>query len=414
MLRTGIFLGIVAVFVIITWLLVRQSASLTSNPTAQLPTVVATAVLPTFSLPSPSNTNTPAPQPTTPISSNPPTPNPTTHTIQAGDTLFSIALRYDVNLDELAAANGIVDLSYILVGQILTLPQNQPLETTVEPPPQSNQNSTAPVVDTAITQGPPPVQTQMNGLPISSFIIMPPDVVENSRAIYAQGKKLGRNAHAFSKVGDSTIQNPFFLARFDEPGGYNLGEYTYLQPTIGFFEGSHGRQGTAVRIGLHSWTVNDPQWADKSICQSGETPLTCEIRLHNPAILLIRLGSNDAGVPDMFGQNIRQVIELAIANGIIPVIGTKADRFEGNNINNEILRQLAAEYRIPLWDFDVAAQSIPGRGLGVDHVHLTTFYAHDYTSLVAFQRGHGVHNLTALMMLDALLQNIMLPVEAEP
>ena len=61
---------------------------------------------------------------------------------------------------------------------------------------------------------------------------------------------------------------------------------------------------------------------------------------------------------------------------------------------------------MPLWDFDLLAQTIPGRGLDADGVHLTTFYAHDYTSPVAFQRGHGVHNLTALIALDAVWREI--------
>jgi hypothetical protein len=33
---------------------------------------------------------------------------------------------------------------------------------------------------------------------------------------------------------------------------------------------------------------------------------------------------------------------------------------------------------------------------------MTTFYAHDYTRPEAFQRGHSVHNLTALIVLDRI------------
>ncbi|HUM71849.1 MAG TPA: SGNH/GDSL hydrolase family protein, partial [Chloroflexota bacterium] len=194
-------------------------------------------------------------------------------------------------------------------------------------------------------------------------------------------------------------------------GGYNLGPYAYLQPAVDYFVGSHSREGMAVRKGLHSWTATDPLWADKTICQPNETPVVCEIRVHNPAIIFIRLGSNDAGIPRSFDQNVRQIVETAIANGVIPVIGTKADRFEGSNANNDILRQIAADYQLPLWDFDVAAQMIPGRGLEVDNVHLTGFFAHDYGSPVAFQRGHGVHSLTALMMLQTLLDEVILPTE---
>ena len=232
------------------------------------------------------------------------------------------------------------------------------------------------------------------------------NVRQSARQIYARGQELGRDPAAYSKLGDSTIENPFFMARFDE-GPYDLGEYAYLQGAIDFFAGSHGRQGVGVRRGFHSWTVTDPTWADKSLCQANESSVACEIRLHNPSIMLIRLGSNDAGVPGGFEQNMRQVIDITIKNGVIPVLGTKADRFEGSNANNEILRRLAAEYQIPLWDFDLVAGTVPGRGLDIDGVHLTTFYAHNYTSPTAFQRGHSLHNLTALMALDAIWREVI-------
>jgi hypothetical protein len=103
------------------------------------------------------------------------------------------------------------------------------------------------------------------------------------------------------------------------------------------------------------------------------------------------------------------VVEHLIANGVIPVIGTKADRFEGpGNINNEILRQIAADFKLPLWDFDIVAGTLPGRGLDVDNVHMTLFYEHDYSSPTAFQRGHSVHNLTALLVLDTIWREVIL------
>ena len=80
-----------------------------------------------------------------------------------------------------------------------------------------------------------------------------------------------------------------------------------------------------------------------------------------------------------------------------------------NNINNNILRQIAADYKLPLWDFDLVAGTIPNRGLYINDVHLTTFFAHDYTQARAFATGHGVHNLTALMALDAIMREVLLP-----
>jgi hypothetical protein len=246
----------------------------------------------------------------------------------------------------------------------------------------------------------------VNGIPLNEIIVINPAVAAHIRALYVQGQAMHRNPHAFSKIGDSTIENPHFLTRFDGTD-YNLGNWIGLQRVIDYYHGSFGRQGEAVRRGLHSWSALDPWWADPADCQPQETVVMCEFRTQNPAIVFIRLGSNDRGVPESFEKNIRKIIDLALVNGIIPIIGTKADRFEGaSGINNTILRELAAEYELPLWDFDKVASATPGRGLDQDGVHLSAFYAHDYTQSLAYIKGHGIHNLTALIALDAVWQII--------
>jgi LysM repeat protein len=340
-----------------------------------------------------------------------------THVVQSGENLYRISLAYGVTVSDIMAANGITDARVISVGQQLRIPVNR----AVAPPAGTAVPQNGPIISptaslaqaTASASPPTPSATStplprigVNGLSLEVIVFMPDNVRQMARQIFEHGQEMGRNPRAYSKLGDSTIENPHFMARFDE-GPYVLGDYAFLQEAIDYFAGSHGRQGVGVRRGFHSWTVTDPVWADKSLCLPNENSVACEIRLHNPSILLIRLGSNDSGVPAGFEQNMRQVIEYTINNGVIPVLGTKADRFEGSNINNEIIRRLAAEYQVPLWDFDLVAGTIPGRGLDVDGVHLTTFYAHDYTSPTAYQRGHGMHNLTALMTLDVILREVI-------
>lgn len=347
-----------------------------------------------------------------------PPPDSQVHIVQAGENLFRISTLYGVSIADIMVANGLVDSGLLYEGQALVIPKAAlrsrataqiapaPVAGTDTPTPTA---TSSPVPTASPTASPFPPST-VNGVPITSIVVLSPEVVENARQIFLNGQQLGLNPRAFSKVGDSTIENPHFLARFDD-GTYNLGEYAYLQPVIDYFSGSFGRQGMAVRRGFHSWTVTDPMWADKENCLPNETPVACEIRIHRPAILLIRLGSNDAGVPGSFDVNLRQVVEYAISQGVIPVIGTKADRFEGpDNVNNNILRQIAADYRLPLWDFDAVAGTIPNRGLYENDVHLTIFYPHDYTDPRAFQTGHGVHNLTALILLDTLYRQVILPV----
>jgi hypothetical protein len=256
------------------------------------------------------------------------------------------------------------------------------------------------------TPAPVPAGISINGLTLDAMILLPEKVKQHVLQIYEQGQALGRNPRAFSKIGDSTIENPHFLARFDS-SPYNLGAYGYLQPLIDYFHGSFGRQGAAVRRGLHSWSVFDPLWADKTMCMSGESPIACELRLQNPSFVFIRLGSNDVGVPEMFNRNLRQMVEFCLNNGVVPVLGTKADQHEGSDINNESIRRVAADYAVPLWDFERVAQTLPDHGLVADGVHMTTFFAHDYRSPVAFERGHGVHNLSALIALDQVWRIVL-------
>ena len=274
-------------------------------------------------------------------------------------------------------------------------------------PPWPTLQNTPTAIPTPLATVDPPQQIPVNGVAWASFVVIPPDVRDNARQIYLAGQAKGRNPNAYSKVGDSTVENPHFMTRFDE-GPYNLGPYSHLQPVIDAFRGSHARDSLAVQIGLHSWSANDPMWGDAAYCLPAETPIQCEIRIHNPAILFIRLGTNDVGTGNLFAANIRQIVETAIAAGVIPVIGTKGDRHEGSNENNEILRRIAAEYRIPLWDYDRIADTLPGRGLDQDAVHMLSFFAHDYTDPVAFTRGHAIHNLSALMMLDAIWRGVIL------
>jgi len=249
------------------------------------------------------------------------------------------------------------------------------------------------------TVAPPP--DRVNDLPYDSFIAMDSAVIDHMREIYAAGQALGRNPQAFSKAGDSTIESPYFLGRFDS-SPYNLGAYKYLQAVIDRFKGSYGRKSLAVRIGQHSWTLLNPTWADKKQCKAGESPLGCEIRLNNPSVVILRLGANDAGVPKLFDKNMRAVVEYAIAQGVIPVLGTKPDQRTGTGQVNDILLKIAADYKIPVWDLARVSETLPGRGLGPDGVHMTGFYQHDYTLPQAFQRGHGMQNLTALIVLDKI------------
>jgi hypothetical protein len=259
----------------------------------------------------------------------------------------------------------------------------------------------------------PPIYT-VNGLSMETFIVMPDAVKQRVHEIYTKGQAMGRNPRAFSKLGDSTILWPHLLAVFDTQK-FNLGGYAYLEPSVDFFAGSFSRDGVATRKALHSWSAFDPMWADKSVCQPNEGPLACEFRLNNPGVVIIRLGANDFGSIKLFDQDLSKIITYCVESGVIPVIGTKPDRFEGpGNAFNEHMRKIAAEYNVPLWDYDLVAGTVPGRGLDKDNVHMYPASSHDYTLPQTLASGDALHSLTALMMLDALRAEALQPEGPKP
>lgn len=251
---------------------------------------------------------------------------------------------------------------------------------------------------------PAPASVQLNGLVLESFIYFPAEVAQHSQQILAHGQTLGRNLQHFSKIGDSIVDTEQFFVPFAE-GNYSLGQYQYLTHAIDYYADSYSRFGFALRDGLNSTAVMDPMWADKEKCQANETPLACEIRLNNPSLMLIHFGTNDW--TGTFEANMRQLIEHSIGEGIVPVLITKANRVDTNNERNDILRSLAIEYHIPLWDFDVIATTLPERGLAQDNAHLSISTEFDYTQSGLIYQGYKAFNLSGLMLLDAFVRRVV-------
>ena len=252
----------------------------------------------------------------------------------------------------------------------------------------------------------------INGIPIEEVIFMPANVITHMQQIFAEGQALGRDPHTFSKLGDSVIANGDFLTRFDVQGSYILGPHESLQPVIDYFNGSWERYGVAMRVALRAWGVFDPLWADKKWCEANENMLDCEIRLNNPSVLLIHLGSND--LDPSFDKFMRDIIQHTLDQSIVPIILTKADRYEGDeNRNNNIMRQIATDYEVPLLDFDVLAQTLPNRGIKEDdNVHLNGPIQWDYNLPELYEKGHSVHNLAVLFILERTLHEIIEPTMA--
>jgi len=233
-----------------------------------------------------------------------------------------------------------------------------------------------------------------------------PTVSERAREIYQRGQQLGQREDAFAKVGDCEATTTWFLGMFDGPeGGYDLAEYAALQETIDAFSGSWERNSLAVKAGYTATSVMTALWADPEKCESGETPMACEYRLQRPAFALIMLGSNNAARPERFEPQLRALLDETIAQGIVPVLSTKADNLEGDHSINAAIARLALEYDIPLWNFWAAVQPLPRHGLDTDGAHLT-LGPPDFDDPYAMKTAWTVRNLTALQVMDAVRRGV--------
>jgi hypothetical protein len=228
-----------------------------------------------------------------------------------------------------------------------------------------------------------------------------PAVGQTAREIYRRGLELGNDPGAFSKIGDCQNVPSMFLAIFDDPNRYRLGDYAYLQETIAHFSGSFSRQSQAVRRGFNAASVLSPFWADPASCDSGETPLVCELRLHRPSIALISLETWWEGAPENYERYLRQIVEYTIDQGVVPIVATKADNLEGDWQINAAIARIARDYDIPLWNFWAAVQPLPAHGLRDDGFHLT-FDLNYFDDPVRMRAAWPWRNLTALQALDAV------------
>jgi hypothetical protein len=219
-----------------------------------------------------------------------------------------------------------------------------------------------------------------------------PTVSGVAAQIYQRGIAGGNDPHVFSVVGDCQSAPNDFMGIY-ETNRYNLGNYPYLQETIDYFKGSFSRQSLAVHDGMSAPTALTPLWADKDACHSDESPVACELRVRKPSIMFVNLGTNwlPGASADIYGKYLRQVVDLIIANGTLPVLSTKADNVEGNQGINKVTAQIAHDYDIPLMNFWAAAQQLPNGGLDPNrnNVYLST-------------DGWDRHSFSALETLDAL------------
>ncbi len=283
---------------------------------------------------------------------------------------------------------------------------------------EASTTSPTPAASSTVTVSPDPaISPTPTSTPLppdfwQSLPVIPETISDRVREIYRTGLDMGNNPRVFSRIGDCASAAPGFLVGFDR--NYNLGEYTYLQPAIDYFQGSFERPSLAAKFGLNTAGLLTTLWTGDQ-CLSHETLLDCQYRLDHPSFAIISIGTNEAYYihqnPASFEINMRIIIEDTIAQGIVPILGTKADNFEGDNSINAAIARLAVEYDLPLWNFWLAVQPLPDQGL-IDPAHLNSISYTNFTDFSiphSLEYGKQMRNLTALQMLYFLWQQLATP-----
>ena len=229
-----------------------------------------------------------------------------------------------------------------------------------------------------------------------------PEFNDHARHILWLGIKNGHDPHAFSKVGDCDTSTSWYLSDYDrDQVYYDLGDYESLRPVLDFYHGSFSRLSLAATPGFSAASVLSTFWLNYDYCNYDELPLTCEYRIHNPLTVLISLGTNDGYNPPVFKENMRQIIELTLADNRLPILMLKADNVEKNYSINQDIADLAEEYDLPVWNFWAAIQHLENHGLQSDGIHLT-FYSNYFSHPKTWETAWAYRNLTALQVLEKL------------
>ncbi len=272
-----------------------------------------------------------------------------------------------------------------------------------ESPPAQPSAATSTTVPTQQPPTPSPIQptaqptvtaTPDTRLPPEEWQDWPvvPEATSRVMEIYQRGLELGKDPHHFSKIGDCHSVKAAFMGLFDTPGWYKLKEDTsYLQPAIDWYSGSFDRDGQGVKGGYNAAAVLSPLWADPAACQPGENPVQCEVRIHQPTFAFISLEVWwDGRTPERYEAYLREILDYLIAQGVVPILSTKADNIEGDHALNYTTAKLAYEYNLPLWNFWRAAQSLPNQGMDAErndgfHISYQAWNTRSYTALMTLE-----------------------------
>ena len=195
--------------------------------------------------------------------------------------------------------------------------------------------------------------------------VLPNYVSEELKQLYHQGIENGNNPHAFSIFGDCHSLPEIFLGIYDNDPDFIKTFDPFIQETVSNFQGSFDRYSPTVKIGATEGALLWPLWNDneEGLCEPNENAVACELRVHKPSIVFIRVGTHYESRNE---QYLIRIIDNLLDNGIVPIIVTKADNRELDERINETLIKLASQYDLPVWNFWASVQNLDSQGINPD------------------------------------------------
>lgn len=261
---------------------------------------------------------------------------------------------------------------------------------TLTPTPESSPTmaNSATITPEPTIAGTPTADTR---LPVEQWRQWPvvPEISDRAAQIYRTGvTEFKTNPKVFSKIGDCQSMPNVFMGIYDmDIAGILSDEDMKYQKAIDYFKGSFGMESYAVHDGMSVGSVLTTTWSDPKACQEGENALDCEIRIHNPSIMFINLGTNWINTLGMnvYYDYLTEIVHKLIDHGILPVLSSKADDVEGGHQINQVTAQVAREFDIPFYNFWNAAQYLKNNGLSADNPIYLSVGAWDYRNYYALQ-----------------------------
>lgn len=219
-----------------------------------------------------------------------------------------------------------------------------------------------------------------------------PDVSQHLIQIFKEGQAQGRDPHSFSVIGDCQAINFVFMGPIGRGELQPSSTESYLYDAINQFKDSFNRESVSARGGFTAASILSPIQADPHYCKPGETPLSCEVRVNNPAYAFITLETwLDPSTISRYEIYLRQILDYLLADGIVPILMTKADSAElhnGTHVINPAIVRVAYDYDVPVINFWRSAQYLPNYGIDPNRegFHLS-------------QAGYDLKNILALRTL---------------